>query len=181
MCFSIGWGDFTHWLQSIGFFELPGGNTSLKLSDMDLLFVQANAPTPGLKRLDRKPDRSLARHNFLEAVVRLARSKYMCGELECCLVGSVALLTLWRARDATDDRVETFADAIKLFVKEVFVDNPKCEYDRGGTKWRKEELWVREVDDVMRQYLDAINDVYEARSAAESHLGASRVHARSLL
>lgn len=108
----------------------------MKLSDCDLLFVQTNAPNVGQPKLERNPDRALTRFQFMETIVRLAKLRYL----------------------EREDDVETMQEAVRLLLENYVV--PYARRDTLGQAWRHEELYVKEVDTVLREYLDDIKELY---------------------
>jgi len=120
-------------------------NKNLKLSDLDLEFISANA---GGKASKRNPERALVRHNFMEIFVRLAITRYVKTGLA----------------SGPTEAMQMLLDEFCLPYFEKF----NCH------AWRKRNLWIEEVDLVLKTGLTTLKAIYKKFSGKLAAPGAPK-------
>jgi hypothetical protein len=107
----------------------------LKLSDLDLERIQTNANEKNNKH---NPKEKLVRHNFLEVFIRLCDTKYV--------------------KNGAGDGDKSITNCFKM----MFDNELETHFRKFDTlAWRKEFLWVEEIDLVLKQGLDALKLLYK--------------------
>lgn len=111
-------------------------NKATKLADIDFEFIATNA---GGKSSKRNPERMLVRHNWIEIFVRLATNRYL-----------KVLKT-----------ASTPSQAMQMMLDEFLI--PYFSKFTSDT-WRKNVLYVEEVDLAFKHGLDTIKKAYKQYS-----------------
>lgn len=122
--------------EFIGGLAKPFFEDACKLSDSDTIFIASNlVPLDALPRFKVRPEKSLARCQFLEAMVRIAHRKYLVPDRCGNIIDAVkALMTL----------MEPQLDQIIQFRKDFFRD-----------------LFTEENDMVFKHYLDKLRSIFQ--------------------
>ncbi|EAR90533.1 hypothetical protein TTHERM_00120790 (macronuclear) [Tetrahymena thermophila SB210] len=111
----------------------------LKISDGDICFITTNASLE--KNADhqhRNPDKQIVRHQFMEAIARLALDKYYRNNYA----------------STSQDSLNLFLDDPLLIEKFLEVGDPQ--------EWRDTRYWNEECDNVLKQYLGFIKILWES-------------------
>ena len=122
---------------------------TLKLADVDLEVIAANA----VGRPSRlNPSNYIIRHNFLEIFVRLCLQKYV-------------------KSGAAGEEGKKMSDAIKIMFER---DLLPCFSRYDSHKWRKEKLWVEEVDLALKHGLHHLKEIYKKNCGKTAVPGAPK-------
>lgn len=139
--FSIQWNGFTELMQQC---KVPD-TKYCKLKDLDTIFIATNVEIGPRKTVKagvaKNTSNSLMRHEFLEAIVRVAQAKYV------------------KTRQ-TDD----MASAVKMLLVSHIL--PFANYD-DGNDFRRKHLYCEEVDMVFKRYMGRLNQVFQRHSGRE--------------
>lgn len=133
--FCLSWNAFSQFCHDI---DIMG---ALQIKDIDTLFIATNVASMRARQvatIAAHNDRAAMRFEFLEALVRLAKARYVKRK------GSV-----------------THADAVRMFLDEYLLPNAKWD---NGHKFRHDELWTQTVDMVYKAYEADLIRTYDAYS-----------------
>ncbi|KAL4496017.1 hypothetical protein ABPG72_015439 [Tetrahymena utriculariae] len=110
----------------------------LKISDGDICFITTNASLEkNADHLYRNPDKQIVRHQFLEAIARLALDKYFKNNI-----------------------ASTSQDSVKLFLEDPALTEKFLEVG-DPQEWRDTRYWNEQCDNVLKQYLGFIKILWE--------------------
>ena len=126
---------------------------NLKLTDLDLDFVQSN--TPLIKTINpRNPDRYLIRFNYLELIVRLALRKYY-SSIYTYIFNNIYI----------EANGVGYSDAVRILIDNEFLPafaHVDCH------EWRKNKLWIEENDSILKFHRPLLNSLFEKFSGAKA-------------
>ena len=111
-------------------YEMKIIDKNMPISTIDRLFIAVNVE---LEKLEDNPDRDLCRYEFLEILVRIATTKYKDTKM-----------------------VETHKEALSKLLEQIKA-NSVIKFT--GYAFKKEEVWVLEVDDLLRTNIPNIRKV----------------------
>jgi len=136
--FDMGWNGFTDFCNEFDVLD----TAFCRLKDVDTIFIATNVQLgEPIKAAEKKRNnqRSLTRFEFIEAIMRLAKAKYV-----------------------NSGRATRYVEAVKLLIDEHVLPN-MSEYDDPEV-WRDERLYLEEVDLFFKQYESDLIAVYDANS-----------------